>query len=429
MLEGVLYFALGFLAAALLALMVAPVIWRRAVILTRRRIESSVPLTLNEIQADKDQLRAEFAMSTRRLELSVEKLRNKAANQLIEINHKREELTELSDETQHKSEGLSALEADGNELRSQLRQREQDLLDVNRRYRATETALEERSGELDLLEQRFRAASSEFDGRRIELAARDTQLQNLTDKMGDLNRVRIEDGKNSGQLKSEIKSLKRELSSEQHKAKDLDKRLTKNQTVLIDREEKLGRRERELAKARERNKNSSSSTSKVEKELMKIKSEKVNIEADLAKSNLRMEALLDDASNDNVEKALTHIRKEKQELKKSLQSIEGERDALKIELSAIQLSSGDEWDTERRENAVLRERINDLAAQVTAMTALLEGDESIINTILAKEKKSTNKSAGKTSGKNAGKNSNPEENQENNSLADRIRALQLAAGE
>ncbi len=421
MLEGVLYFALGFLAAALLALMVAPVIWRRAVVLTRRRIESSVPLTLNEIQADKDQLRAEFAMSTRRLELSVEKLRNKAADQLIEISRKREELTELSDETQHKSENLSALEADGNELRSQLRQREQDLADVNRRYRATETALEERSGELNLLEQRFRAASSEFDGRRIELAARDTQLHNLADKMSDLNRSRIEDDKNSGQLKSEIKGLKRELSGEIRKAKDMDKRLTKNQAVLIDREEKLSRRERELAKARERNKNSTSSTSKIEKELMKIKSEKVNIEADLAKSNLHMEALLNDASNDNVNKALTHIRKEKQQLKKSLQSIEGERDTLRVELSAIQISSGDDWDNERRENAVLRERINDLAAQVTAMTALLEGDATIINTILAKEQKLKKNSAGNQD--------SPAGNGEITSLAERIRALQLAAGE
>ena len=201
----------------------------------------------------------------------------------------------------------------------------------------------------------------------------------------------------------------------------MDKRLTKSQAVLIDREERLDRRERELAKARERNKDSSSSSSKIEKELMKIKSEKVNIEADLAKSNLHMEALLDDASNDNVEKALSHIRKEKQVLKRSLQEIEGERDALKVELSAIQLSSGDEWDTERRENAVLRERINDLAAQVTAMTSLLEGDKSIIKTILAKENKPAKGKSTNTS--------TPAGNSEVTSLADKIRALQLAAGE
>ncbi len=57
-LEVILYFVLGFFVAGLLALMVSPVIWNRAVELTRQKIESSVPLSINEIQADKDQLRA-----------------------------------------------------------------------------------------------------------------------------------------------------------------------------------------------------------------------------------------------------------------------------------------------------------------------------------------------------------------------------------
>ncbi len=419
MLESVLYFALGFLAAALLALMVAPAIWRRAVVLTRRRIESSVPLTLNEIQADKDQLRAEFAMSTRRLEMSVEQLREKAAEQLIEINRKREELTDLSDETQNKSKNLSELEIQSGELRLQLRQREEELTEVNRRLMATESVLEERSADLDLLEQRFRAATSEYDGRRIELAARDTQLQNLTDKMVDINKSRIETDKSAGQLKLEIKALKRELNAEKRRAKDLDKRLSRNEAALIDREEKLERRERELAKSRDRSKKSSSSNSKIEMELMKAKAAKIDLEAELAQSNLNMEALLNDASNDNVEKALSHIRREKQSLEKSISQIENERDALKVELSAIQLSSGQDWDKERRENAVLRERINDLAAQVTAMTALVEGDDSIINKILAREKTPREKSTVKSDDAvNGG---------EITSLAERIRALQQAS--
>ncbi len=57
-LEVILYFVLGFFVAGLLALMVSPVIWNRAVELIRQKIESSVPLSINEIQADKDQLRA-----------------------------------------------------------------------------------------------------------------------------------------------------------------------------------------------------------------------------------------------------------------------------------------------------------------------------------------------------------------------------------
>jgi hypothetical protein len=45
-----------------------------------------------EIQADKDQLRAEFAMSTRRLEMSIEQMKAKTTSQLVEIGKKSEEV-------------------------------------------------------------------------------------------------------------------------------------------------------------------------------------------------------------------------------------------------------------------------------------------------------------------------------------------------
>ncbi len=63
MIQTALYFALGFLAAVLLALLVVPPIWRRATYLTRRRVEAEIPLTLNEIQAQRDGSRAEHALA------------------------------------------------------------------------------------------------------------------------------------------------------------------------------------------------------------------------------------------------------------------------------------------------------------------------------------------------------------------------------
>ena len=41
------------------------------------------------------------------------------------------------------------------------------------------------------------------------------------------------------------------------------------------------------------------------------------------------------------------------------------------------------WATERVENALLRERINDVAAEVARLTAALEGPGSAIETMLA----------------------------------------------
>ena len=79
-----MYVALGFLLASLLALMVAPAFWRRAVRLTKRRIEMTMPMSASDIQADKDQLRAEFAIELRRVEVALDKARDKAARELVE---------------------------------------------------------------------------------------------------------------------------------------------------------------------------------------------------------------------------------------------------------------------------------------------------------------------------------------------------------
>jgi len=64
MIEWVMYFGIGFLAAALLGLLLLPAVHNRAVRLTMKRLEASTPLSIAEIRADKDQLRAEFAVST-----------------------------------------------------------------------------------------------------------------------------------------------------------------------------------------------------------------------------------------------------------------------------------------------------------------------------------------------------------------------------
>src|SRR5687768_4924987 len=77
MVEPIMFFGIGFLVASLLGLIIVPLVHNRAVRLTIRRMEAATPLSMAEIQADKDQLRAEFAISTRRLEMSIDQLKGK----------------------------------------------------------------------------------------------------------------------------------------------------------------------------------------------------------------------------------------------------------------------------------------------------------------------------------------------------------------
>ncbi len=98
MILAIMYSALGFLLATLLALLILPAVWRRAVRLTTKRIEGAIPVSMAEIQADKDQLRAEFAMSARRLEHDADLLRERTVVQFEQLSKQGAELFQLRTE-------------------------------------------------------------------------------------------------------------------------------------------------------------------------------------------------------------------------------------------------------------------------------------------------------------------------------------------
>jgi chromosome segregation ATPase len=111
MIESIMYFAIGFLVASLLALALISAVHHRAVRLTQRRLADSIPVSLTEIQADRDKLRARFAMQTRRLEVTVEQLEAKVTNQLGEIARKSEAIAKLKNQLAEKYAASDALNA------------------------------------------------------------------------------------------------------------------------------------------------------------------------------------------------------------------------------------------------------------------------------------------------------------------------------
>ena len=120
MIELVMYFGIGFLLATLVAVALIPFVHSRAVRLTSRRLEHSIPQSMAEIQADKDALRAEFAMSMRSLEITVDELRNKHTTALAELGRKGNAINRLKIERETQKVGFIALEAEVVTLKDQL---------------------------------------------------------------------------------------------------------------------------------------------------------------------------------------------------------------------------------------------------------------------------------------------------------------------
>ncbi len=78
MIEAIMYIGIGFLLGALVGLSFVPTVHNRAVRLTEKQLARDVPESLVELAAAKDLARAEFAMTTRQMELKYERLRRKS---------------------------------------------------------------------------------------------------------------------------------------------------------------------------------------------------------------------------------------------------------------------------------------------------------------------------------------------------------------
>lgn len=372
--QSVLFFALGFLCAGFLALMVAPAVWRRAVALTRRRIEASIPLTQAEIQADKDRIRAEYAMTTRRLEMNVKALREKSTEQLVEISRGREALKGLAVERTDKNQALSELGAK-NEV---LRQREGELQQLSERLKETERKLERRALELEKLEHMYDDASFSSSSRQIELVARESELQKLASDISLLRGQRKEAERRSQEIAAESKAAREALKAEKKRTAELDKKVERLLATLADRDDKLDRREKDLARLREKAK------------------------AENGAPALRLVGKQDEADGgDDVDKAIAKLDSDRERLEARLTALARENKRLKADLGALSASGAVDG------SAALREQMNTLAAEVVHLTAKLEGPDSPIAKALAAPQDSRSGSGDR-------------------SLADRVRALQKA---
>src|SRR5713101_3869081 len=184
MIEPIMYVGLGFLAASLLALVTIPLVHARAVRLTLRRIEAATPLSMAEIQAEKDQLRAEFAMSTRRLEINLEQLTAKTMSQLVELGKK--DRHDQSSRGQACRKYRHDLYARGTrQSADQLRATEQLL--TGNGPQADHTRADRLVKITPNLEQRSVLA----DSQRIEIVALKTQVDTLKDQLALAHNPRI----------------------------------------------------------------------------------------------------------------------------------------------------------------------------------------------------------------------------------------------
>lgn len=421
MIESIMFIGIGFLIAGLLGISAIPMVHARAVRLTQRRMEAMTPMSMAEIHADKDQLRAEFAMTTRRLEMSVDQMKAKTSSQLAEIGKKAEAVGRLKLELGEKAAALLGAEAKVNSLTEERQKLKDELGAKTSALEEIERKLAESTAEIAHFTARLDDSSVKSDSQRVAIVTLQTQIE---------------------ALKGQIESHKQETRSLQDR---LDAQTAKAEAANHQLAEERARTEQSAARIAEMEKQLVVQTTEGEilsrraQELLARldEHERLAAERELASAELRQSADAAVKAQADTRAELNHrldqhrvageaLAAEKALLEEQLRQADAEREQLKRDIAAMTQQAEQAWATERMETAVMRERINEVAAEVARLTATLEGPGSPIEAILAGE---TSAAAQGANGAAGDKGSDviamvPNGGTQKGSLADRIRALQ-----
>jgi chromosome segregation ATPase len=344
-----------------------PLVHNRAVRLTTRRMEAATPLSMAEIQADKDQLRAEFAMSARRLEMSVEQLRSKTTSQLAELGKKSDAINRMKLELSEKTATIFSLEAREKSMKDSLRATEEEFAAKTQQLRGAEQALIEKQAELAQLNHELSDKSMMADSRQVELVAVRAQIDALQARVSEAEKEFSDTGKRLEQERGQSEAATRELAEARERLESLNLRVTD-----LDRQLLLQVKESEMLNGR---------IGDLENRL--AAQGKQLAERDVENRQLREQIAA--LNGGKASPALEKLRGEKAALEEQLGIAREERAKAQRDLSAMQQQAESAWATERMENALLRERINDIAAEVAKLAMQLEGPNSAIDAILAAE--------------------------------------------
>ncbi len=390
-----MFYALGLLTACILALVVAPPLWRRAVRLNRRSIEETMPMTWAEIQAEKDQIRAAFAVSTRRLDVTIEKLENQVTEQLIDINRKREIISHLTAEGSMSAEDMIALEQERDRLRNEVAAQKDAIAEAakaavaqEKRMAALQQTLDEAQGKLD-------AIVSERETQRMEIVARDTELDNLRDSVAAVKTTTtVEEVARAG-LETELSQLRTSLALEKRKLADTEALVAEAEARRVGTLAEIAARDAEIAGVRD----------------------------DLAEARTKIEGLsLRLVEAEAAGMTLLAVEESKAELEARLAHMGTVNARLETDLAELRAASAK---ASEEETALLRSKLIDIGAAVARLAA--KGEASNLVAIVPDETAKP-RPAQATDEPGANEDQAGDEPSAPISLAERIRALQHAGG-
>ena len=252
MIEYALLFALGFLAATLTGLLVAPAIQKRIVKFTEARMRATMPLSPQEVRAQKDMARAAFAAENARLAQSVRREREKHVLEKVRNEKLLTEAATIATENSELHAQIADMNIEAGDMRSALRREEMKVEQLRAALGTADREMRLRLGDIEKLNAGASHLNADLDNMKIDLATRDTAMENLKSRLGNLKDER---DKLRQDLKASIDkaaALEIRLTREEGRVRQLEAKLTREVAGSADKDNAIERRIAEIGRLREK---------------------------------------------------------------------------------------------------------------------------------------------------------------------------------
>lgn len=230
MIQSALIFILGILVAIFALVLLGPTVWRRAFFLARRQVQTELPITLSEIRAERDGLRAEHAVAYSKLEQKLRVERENSSEQLTKLGKLHDELKRFA-----------SLEGDVAQLKEILAARDKSLKDtITERDSAAEKA-DIVEAEVERLQKHLSSLENLTDTLRIDMGTKEADQSRLMNELSEMRRERKDASARYNEVSTQLTATQTELKSEKRRNSELQQKLDKLIADFSDAQERLER--------------------------------------------------------------------------------------------------------------------------------------------------------------------------------------------
>ncbi len=345
MIEYALIFGLGFLCAILLVSLIAPAINRRIVSYTEKRLRATMPMSPQEVRAQKDMARALYAAENARTRQELDAEREKALALKFKNEAAQAETGRLLAETRDLKQQLENMALEAGDLRAKARRHEDAVARLTTKLNDAEETAIARTQEISNLTKRVGAVSRELDDLKIALSARDLEIEQAKQKATSWRKEREEMTRRLEEADVKARETAQHMNRESRKIARLEDQLAKEMARNADNEMLLERRVQEIARLKEK----SSGLSKIS------------------------DAQLPAPTNVPIIE-LGGASESPEQLAREIEDIRNQGTALTERLLTVK---------DRKNDEAIRKEIGQIAARMIALTAAQEGDASPLPALIA----------------------------------------------